>query len=70
MAGLPAFATMPLGSPLSNSWQQSTTNIHAPQTVNMQIQASGDPNDNALAIGRNQKRVNADLVRNLQGAAQ
>jgi len=63
---LPAFATQPLGSPLNNSWQQSSTNISAPQTVNINATLSGEPNDNALAMGRIQHRANADLVRNLQ----
>lgn len=63
-----SFETPPLGSGI-NSWNSPVTNNHVSQKVDIKVDGAGDPAAVGASVGRNVERVNADLLRNTQGAA-
>lgn len=65
-----SFATQPLGSGAINSWHNPVTNNSISQKVDIKVEGSGDPAAVGAAVGRNVQRVNANLIRNTQGAVQ
>ncbi len=63
------FRTAPLGPGVVNSWTNPTTNNNVNQKVEIKIDGSSDPHATGEIVGKQMKRSNSDLLRNLQGAA-
>ena len=63
------FSVSPSGVGGINSWNNPSTTNHVNQKVEIKVDGSGDPHAVGAAVGANMDRVNADIIRNLQGAS-